>query len=53
MGKAELWIHGHIHESVDYEVNGTRLVSNPRGYKHKNNGGMQNQAFQGDFKIDV
>ena len=53
MGQAELWIHGHIHESVDYEVNGTRVVSNPRGYTLKNNGGMQNQAFQGDFKIDV
>ena len=27
-----LWIHGHKHESFDYEVNGTRVVCNPRGY---------------------
>lgn len=27
-----LWIHGHTHESVDYVVNGTRVVCNPRGY---------------------
>lgn len=27
-----LWVHGHVHESVDYEVNGTRVVCNPRGY---------------------
>jgi predicted phosphodiesterase len=28
----KLWIHGHTHESMDYEVNGTRVVCNPRGY---------------------
>ncbi len=27
-----LWLHGHIHEPVDYEVAGVRIVSNPRGY---------------------
>jgi hypothetical protein len=28
----KLWIHGHTHESMDYEVGGTRVVCNPRGY---------------------
>lgn len=32
MGKADLWIHGHVHDSFDYTVNGTRVVANPRGY---------------------
>ena len=27
-----LWLHGHIHKSVDYVVGGTRVMSNPRGY---------------------
>jgi Icc-related predicted phosphoesterase len=27
-----LWIHGHIHESFDYEIGKTRVVCNPRGY---------------------
>jgi predicted phosphodiesterase len=27
-----LWVHGHTHESIDYVVNGTRVVCNPRGY---------------------
>ena len=27
-----LWVHGHTHESIDYTVNGTRVVCNPRGY---------------------
>ncbi|MEM9538136.1 MAG: metallophosphoesterase [Cyanobacteria bacterium P01_E01_bin.42] len=27
-----LWIHGHIHHSVDYHIGNTRILSNPRGY---------------------
>jgi len=30
--KIDLWCHGHIHQSVDYDVAGVRIVSNPRGY---------------------
>ncbi|RJF97313.1 metallophosphoesterase [Noviherbaspirillum saxi] len=32
MGKAALWIHGHVHDSFDYTIAGTRVVANPRGY---------------------
>lgn len=28
----DLWIHGHTHCSCDYEVDGTRVICNPRGY---------------------
>ncbi len=28
----ELWLHGHIHRAVDYQVGNTRVASNPRGY---------------------
>lgn len=27
-----LWVHGHVHDSFDYAVDGTRVVCNPRGY---------------------
>lgn len=27
-----LWIHGHTHESCDYEIGRTRVLCNPRGY---------------------
>jgi predicted phosphodiesterase len=30
--KADLWIYGHTHESVDFQVGSTRVVSNQRGY---------------------
>lgn len=29
---ADLWIHGHTHESVDRTVGATRIVSNAKGY---------------------
>lgn len=28
----DLWIHGHMHESADYEIASTNIVCNPRGY---------------------
>ena len=31
-GRAALWIHGHMHNSSDYDHQGTRVVANPRGY---------------------
>jgi Icc-related predicted phosphoesterase len=27
-----LWIHGHVHDTHDYVVGGTRVICNPRGY---------------------
>lgn len=32
---ADLWVFGHIHRSVDTDVNGTRVLSNQRGYPHE------------------
>jgi len=31
-GKMDLWVHGHTHDNLDYEVNGTHVICNPRGY---------------------
>ena len=30
--RVKLWVHGHTHESMDYELGGTRVLCNPRGY---------------------
>lgn len=47
MGKACLWIHGHTHHSVDYTVNGTRIVTNPKGYRD------ENRRFDPAFTIEI
>lgn len=31
-----LWVHGHMHDSVDYTVAGTRVIANPKGYYGEN-----------------
>ena len=28
----KVWVHGHMHDPVDYMVGDTRVVTNPRGY---------------------
>jgi predicted phosphodiesterase len=36
--QAQVWIHGHTHHCVDYLLNGTRVVSNQRGYPREATG---------------
>jgi Icc-related predicted phosphoesterase len=49
--RAALWIHGHMHHGVDYVLNGTRVVCNPRGYVMK--GVPENPAFDLGLTVDV
>jgi predicted phosphodiesterase len=32
LGLADVWIHGHVHDSFDYRVGHARVIANPRGY---------------------
>ncbi|MDR5765900.1 MULTISPECIES: metallophosphoesterase [unclassified Caballeronia] len=32
LGQADLWIHGHVHDSVRYQINDCQVVANPAGY---------------------
>ncbi|NQU20730.1 MAG: metallophosphoesterase [Candidatus Nealsonbacteria bacterium] len=45
--RVALWIHGHTHNCVDYELAGTRVVSNQRGYPR------ESTAFDPALVIDV
>ncbi len=33
----DLWIHGHTHDSLDYQLGTTHIICNPRGYPHEVN----------------
>jgi hypothetical protein len=48
---AALWIHGHMHHSVDYRLRGTRVVCNPRGYA--SGSANENPHFDIDFVVEV
>jgi predicted phosphodiesterase len=47
-GRAALWIHGHTHFCCDYEVGGTRVLSNQRGYPGEDTG-----AFDPALVVEV
>lgn len=44
-GRAALWIHGHTHFCCDYEIGGTRVIANCRGYP-----GEESAAESGDAR---
>jgi Icc-related predicted phosphoesterase len=48
-GNCDLWIHGHVHDSFDYGVHGTRVVCNPRGYTPHE----LNEQFQPGLVIEI
>lgn len=53
MGKADVWVHGHMHDSFDYTVHqhgqSTRVLVNPRGYVRKK--GKARKMQKGDAQI--
>lgn len=44
-----LWVHGHTHSNVDYELCGTRVICNPRGYE----GHGENTGFDPQLVVEV
>jgi predicted phosphodiesterase len=46
-----VWIHGHMHHSVDYDLRGTRVICNPRGYVVGETN--ENASFDIDLCIEV
>ncbi len=44
----KFWVHGHVHDPVDYMVGDTRVLCNPRGYLpyEGNNGFQLGQYFE-------
>jgi predicted phosphohydrolase len=45
--RPDLWAHGHMHDSSDYLVAGTRVIANPKGY------GGENPAFDPSLVVEV
>jgi len=45
---ARIFVHGHVHHSLDYKLGATRVICNPRGHSRSPNPG-----FRPDLLIDV
>lgn len=49
---ADVWIHGHMHDSFDYRIGKCRVVCNPCGYM-KHGGQGENPAFDPNFIVEL
>lgn len=47
-----LWVHGHLHASLNYEIGNCRVVCNPRGYlRHGRD--HENKQFNPEFVVEL
>jgi predicted phosphodiesterase len=60
VAQADLWLHGHVHDSFDYRVGRCRVVTNPRGYAQNRKQvaavdelRFENPAFAGDLLVEL
>jgi predicted phosphodiesterase len=58
--RADVWMHGHVHDGFDYRVEGCRVIANPRGYPRNLNSArsidelrFENVAFNEVCLIEV
>jgi hypothetical protein len=61
----DLWVHGHIHNTIDYMVGDCRVMTNPRGYINPirfgtfgdkttvRPGGRENQNYDPLFRVEL
>jgi hypothetical protein len=48
----DLWVHGHTHVSVDYQIDRCRVLCNPRGYARPN-GAFENPQFDPECVVEL
>lgn len=47
----ELWVHGHVHQHLDYRFGNARILANPRGYQGDECG--EDSNFIEDLVVEV
>ena len=52
---ADLWLHGHVHDSFDYQVGRCRIVANPAGYPSLESGRLEleNRRFDAGLVLTL
>lgn len=56
VSKADLWVHGHIHDSMDYRLGKARVVCNPLGYPLRDPDGnwcRENSMYDPNLVIEI
>lgn len=54
VGQADVWVHGHTHDSFDYLHGKCRVLCNPRGYPvNRITGEYENPGFNSQLIVEV
>lgn len=56
VAQSDLWVHGHVHDSMDYTIGSARVVCNPLGYPLKARDGKwhaENPAYDPGFIVQI
>lgn len=53
VAKADLWVHGHTHDSFDYRIDKCRVVCNPRGYPDWRRRRYENPSFDPTKIVEI
>lgn len=56
VSKADLWVHGHVHESMDYLLGKARVVCNPLGYPQRIADGQwvqENELYDPNLIVEI
>lgn len=56
VSKVDLWVHGHIHDSMDYRLGKARLVCNPLGHPLRGPDGRwfrENPKYDPDLIFEI
>ncbi|TWC71041.1 metallophosphoesterase family protein [Herbaspirillum sp. SJZ099] len=50
--RADLWVHGHTHDSFDYRIGNCRVICNPCGYLRRD-GTPENERYNPDLIVEA
>lgn len=51
--KPALWVHGHTHSSLNYRIENTRVICNPKGYKNFYGNDSENPYYEPFLVLEV
>ena len=52
VAQADLWVHGHMHASLDYRIEACRVVCNPCGYRRPD-GMPENERYDPGYIVEL
>ncbi|WP_312706863.1 metallophosphoesterase [Stenotrophomonas sp.] len=56
VSRSDLWVHGHIHDSMDYVVGKARVICNPLGYPQRHSDGLwfrENPTYDPNLIVEI